>query len=96
MPFHRPISEDKQESGSNSRPSGPLNSLVKAEQVMQIAFVLPCAMVLGWGAGWCVDHYFHISWAIAVGLVLGIVAGMVSAIRMAMAAMNPPSNRGQK
>lgn len=67
---------------------------------MQIAFVLPCAMVLGWGAGWCFDHYLHTHWGVAVGLVLGIVAGMVSAIRMAVAAMNPPKgpsqNRGQK
>jgi ATP synthase protein I len=96
MPFHRPIPEDRQQSGSDSRRSGGLDSLVKAEQLMQIAFVLPCAMVLGWGIGWTVDHYFHMHWAIAVGLVLGIVAGMVSAIRMAMAAMDPPSKRGQK
>ena len=65
-----------------------------AERLMQIAFVLPCAMLLGWAAGWAVDHYFHMHWAIGVGLVLGIVAGMVSAIRMAMQAMNPP--RGVK
>jgi F0F1-type ATP synthase assembly protein I len=96
MPFHRPISDDDQPSGSNSRRSGALGSLVKAEQLMQIAFVLPCAMVLGWGIGWCVDHYLHTHWGVAVGLVLGIVAGMVSAIRMAVAAMNPPANRGQK
>src|ERR1700728_1644729 len=96
MPFHRPISEDNQPPGSNSRRSGALGSLVKAEQLMKIAFVLPCAMVLGWGIGLCVDHYLHTHWGVAVGLVLGIVAGMVSAIRMAVAAMNPPANRGQK
>jgi F0F1-type ATP synthase assembly protein I len=95
MPFHRPISEDEQPDEANSRRSGALGSLVKAEQLMQIAFVLPCAMVLGWGIGWCVDHFFHTQWAVAVGLVLGIVAGMVSAIRMAVAAMNPPSSRDQ-
>ena len=78
------------------RRSAGLDSLVKAEQLMQIAFVLPCAMVLGWGLGWCADHFFHAHWALAVGLVLGIVAGMVSAIRMAVAAMNPPSGRGPK
>ena len=98
MPFHRPISEEEQpgesNSRSNSRRSGALSSLVKAEQLMQIAFVLPCAMVLGWGAGWCVDHFFHTEWAVAVGLVLGIIAGMVSAIRMAVGAMDgPPSTR---
>jgi F0F1-type ATP synthase assembly protein I len=100
MPFHRPISEEEQpgesNSRSNSRRSGALSSLVKAEQLMQIAFVLPCAMVLGWGAGWCFDHYLHTHWGVAAGLVLGIVAGMVSAIRMAVAAMNPPKDRGPK
>jgi len=96
MPFHRPISEDKKPPDSNSQRSGALNSLVKAEQLMQIAFVLPCAMVLGWGAGWCFDHFLHTHWGVAAGLVLGIVAGMVSAIRMAVAAMNPPSSRGPK
>lgn len=89
-------------SGDGSGPERPrrrsegLDSLVKAEQLMQIAFVLPCAMVLGWALGWCADHFFHAHWAIAVGLVLGIVAGMVSAIRMAVAAMNPPSGRDAK
>ena len=73
-----------------------VHSLVQAEKIMQIAFVLPCAMVLGWGAGWCFDHFLHTHWGVAAGLVLGIVAGMVSAIRMAVAAMNPPSSRGPK
>src|ERR1700679_793739 len=98
MPFHRPIPEDRSQSSpqSGARRSKGLDSLVKAEQLMQIAFVLPCAMVLGWGAGWCFDHFLHTHWGVAVGLVLGIVAGMVSAIRMAVAAMNPPSSRGSK
>jgi F0F1-type ATP synthase assembly protein I len=96
MPFHRPIPDSERRTEPGSRKSGALNSLVKAEQLMQIAFVLPCAMVLGWGAGWCIDHYLHTHWGVAVGLVLGIVAGMVSAIRMAVAAMNPPKDRGRK
>jgi F0F1-type ATP synthase assembly protein I len=100
MPYHPPIPEERERNGSSSnsgsRGSGPLGSLVKAEQLMQIAFVLPCAMIVGWGLGWCADHFLHIHWAVAVGLVFGIVAGMVSAIRMAMAAMNPPASRGGK
>jgi F0F1-type ATP synthase assembly protein I len=83
--FNNPSSDSENKRKSSSG----LNSLVQAERLMQIAFVLPCAMVVGWGAGWAVDHYFHMHWAVAVGLVLGIVAGMVSAIRMAMDAMKP-------
>lgn len=94
MPFRRPISEDKPANGP--KPSAPLKSLAQAESVMQIAFVLPCALVVGWGMGWCVDHFLHVHWAILVGLVLGLVAGMVSAIRMASQAMNSLGNRGRK
>lgn len=68
--------------------------LAQAEGVMQIAFVLPCAMVVGWAGGWLVDKLLHWHWATLVGLVLGIVSGMLTAIRMAMAAMNP--KRGGK
>jgi len=86
-----PSSENKNRPEGARGGSGGLQSLVKAEQLMQIAFVLPCALLVGWGMGWCVDHFFHTHWGVAVGLVLGIVAGMFSAIRMAIDAMNPPS-----
>ena len=88
MPFHRPIPEDKTSGDPDPTPAASFKSLAQAESVMQIAFVMPCALMVGWGMGWCVDHFFHIHWAIAVGLVLGVIAGMVSAIRMAIQAMN--------
>jgi F0F1-type ATP synthase assembly protein I len=96
MPFHRPIPDSQQQPNPTPKKTPGLNSLVQAEKVMQIAFVLPCGMVVGWGLGWGVDHLLHTDWAVPVGLVLGIIAGMVSAIRMAMAAMNPPSSRDLK
>jgi ATP synthase protein I len=91
-----PSPEDKQASRPRSGRSGGLDSLVQAEKVMQIAFVLPCALLVGWGMGWCVDTFLHIHWAIIAGIILGLVAGMVSVIRMATAAMNSLSNRGGK
>jgi F0F1-type ATP synthase assembly protein I len=92
MPFNNPISD----SSTPAKKSGGLNSLVQAEKLMQIAFVLPCAMVLGWGAGWCIDHFFHLHWATVAGLIFGLIAGMVSVIRMAMEAMNSLSPRKPK
>jgi ATP synthase protein I len=94
MPFHRPIPQDKlpQRPGASRTPG--LHSLVQAERLMQIAFVLPCAMLFGWGLGWCVDHFFHTGWATVAGLILGLIAGMVSVIRTAMAAMNSLNGRG--
>ena len=73
-----------------------VHCLVQAEKIMLIAFVLPCAMLLGWGVGWGVDHFLHTRYGAAIGLVLGIVAGMVSVIRTAMTAMNSISGRGDK
>jgi F0F1-type ATP synthase assembly protein I len=87
MPFHDPIPKPDEDSKKSSN----LGSLVQAEKLMQIAFVLPCAMLLGWGAGWLIDHHFHTAWAAISGLIFGIIAGMVSVIRTAIATMNSMS-----
>lgn len=70
--------------------SGSMKSLAQAEDLMQIAFVLPCGMLLGWAAGYGVDKLLHTHWATITGLILGIVLGMVSVIRTATAAMKRP------
>jgi ATP synthase protein I len=97
MPFHNPISNDPRKDGTtgpgqgrgqSGSQSGGMKSLVQAEKLVQIAFVLPCAMVVGWAMGWGVDHLLHSHWATFAGLVLGIISGMVTVIRMAMNAMN--------
>ena len=87
--------------GSHSGPDGQrkqssgIASLVQAEKLAQIAFILPCAMLLGWGAGWWIDKHFHQEWATITGLVLGLVAGMVSVIRMALGAGKPAVKGGK-
>lgn len=86
MPFHRPIPESKQR---RAFPIG-LDSLVQAEKMMQIALVLPSAVVIGWLGGAWLDARFHHSWFTLAGIVLGSVAGMVSAIRMAMSSLADP------
>jgi len=63
---------------------GGLKGYVQAEKMMQIAFVLPCALLFGWGCGWWIDNHFHQHWAAITGVILGIIAGMVSVIRMAL------------
>jgi F0F1-type ATP synthase assembly protein I len=90
MPFQNPPSPQ------NDRPrrgSGALHGLAQAESLMQIALILPCALVIGWGAGWWVDHRFHSHWATIPGLILGLVSGMVSVVRMALAAGNRKGGR---
>jgi F0F1-type ATP synthase assembly protein I len=74
----------------DSKPEKPLaRSLVQAERLMQIALVLPIAVLLGWFFGAALDRWLHQTWITAVGLVLGMVAGMLEAVRMALAAGNP-------
>jgi ATP synthase protein I len=86
MPFHRAIPESK----PPAKAAGGFASLVEAEKLMQIAFVLPSAVVIGWLLGWWADNHFHQSWIALAGIVLGSIAGMVSAIRMAVGSMANP------
>lgn len=88
MPFNTPLPEEKKPAAS--RGSSAVRSFAQAERLLQIAFVLPCAMLLCWGAGWWLDHHFHTRWMAITGMIFGIVAGMVSAIRLALEIGNPP------
>jgi ATP synthase protein I len=97
MAFNNPASPENGSSGGRrDRSSGGLQSLIQAEKLMQIAFLLPCALLIGWGIGWWIDHHFHTHWATIAGLIFGLVSGMVSVIRMALSAGNPNSNKGSK
>jgi ATP synthase protein I len=82
MPFNRPIPE----SSKPSTTSGGMHSLVEAEKLMQIALLLPSAVLVGWGIGALANSHWHQKWMIAAGLILGSVAGLMSVIRVAFAA----------
>jgi F0F1-type ATP synthase assembly protein I len=86
MPFNRPTPNRKPQ----SKISEGLGAYVQAEKMVQIALVLPCAVLIGWGGGAWLDIRLHQSWITLVGIVVGSVAGMVSAIRLAMAAAAGP------
>jgi ATP synthase protein I len=63
---------------------GAMQSLVQAEKLLQIAFVLPSATVIGWLAGAWADERWHQSWIAIVGIIFGSISGLVYVIRMAM------------
>lgn len=63
-----------------------LKGLVQAERLFQIALVLPMAVLIGWFFGALLDRWLHQTWITVVGLILGMIAGMMEAVRMAMAA----------
>ena len=64
-------------------PSG-LKALVKAESMLQLALVLPAAVLIGLGIGTWLDHVFHRDWIYLAGIGLGAVAGFTQIIRTAM------------
>lgn len=82
MPFNNPIPDRK----PRDKTSMGVQGLVQAERVVQIALVLPSAVLIGWlGGAWLADR-LHQPWITLAGFMLGSIAGMVSAIRMALSA----------
>jgi ATP synthase protein I len=75
-----PLNPDKKSSGGLGK------SVTQSERLFQIALVLPIAVLIGWFFGAALDRWFHQSWITIVGIVLGMIAGMLEAVRMALAA----------
>lgn len=92
MPFHNPIpgreNNDKLSKGMRSG----LQSVVQVEKISQIAFILPVAVLIGWLGGAWLDQHFHQSWMTLTGFILGSIAGMTSAIKLALSMVNEPKN----
>lgn len=58
--------------------------MVEAEKLIQIAFVLPTALVICWGLGWWLAHITHQKWIEIAGIVFGCITGLVYVIQMAI------------
>lgn len=89
MPEQNPMPERR----SRGKESSGLQSLVQVEKITQIAVILPCAVCIGWLGGAWLDHHFHQKWMTLVGFVLGCIAGMTSAIKLAISLVNEPKKR---
>jgi F0F1-type ATP synthase assembly protein I len=79
MPFDNPIP-------NQPPPKGGLKGLAQTERLIQIALVLPIAVLIGWFLGALLDRWLHQSWITIVGIILGMIAGMLEAVRMALSA----------
>jgi uncharacterized membrane protein len=64
MPFNRPIPESKRP----AKLTNGFTALVEAEKLLQIAFVLPSAVVIGWLAGAGVGYLLHQKWIEIAGV----------------------------
>jgi len=68
---------------------GAMDTFVKAESLLQLAFVLPAAVLIGWGGGVLLDKWLHQDWIYIVGLIFGWAAGRVEGVRQALRAGKP-------
>jgi ATP synthase protein I len=90
MPGNNPMHEQK----TRGKAAGGIESLVQAEKLLQIAFILPSAMVVGWLLGAWADMKLHQSWLTIVGVIFGCVAGLVYVIRLAIDAEKSAGKNG--
>lgn len=81
MPYNRPIPDPS----PRKKGSAIVDSMVQAEKMIQIALLLPCAGFIGWLAGAGLDRLFRQKWITATGVVFGILAGLVGAVRLTIA-----------
>jgi len=63
-----------------------------AERIMEIAFIMPAALVVGWLLGAGLDRLFHQHWIYIAGICFGFVAGFIEVLRSAIRY----SNRSEK
>jgi F0F1-type ATP synthase assembly protein I len=86
MAFNRFNPPSKPPSKQRSGISSGISGLVEAEKLMQVAFVLPAAVFVGWAGGWWLGNTFHQKWIEIVGVVFGCITGLVYVIQMAVLA----------
>jgi ATP synthase protein I len=65
--------------------SSGFKSLVEAEKLMQVAFVLPSALVICWFLGWWLAGHTHQKWLETAGIIFGCIVGLVYVVQMAIA-----------
>jgi ATP synthase protein I len=80
-----PSQDPNSKSDGRSRSSSGFGSLVEAEKLMQVAFVLPAALVICWAGGWWLAGRTHQKWIEIAGIVFGCIVGLVYVIQMAIA-----------
>ena len=64
---------------------GGMGTLLRAEKLTQIAFVLPVSVFVGWVLGAGLDKWLHQHWMYLVGIILGSVAGFIQIFRLVAA-----------
>jgi F0F1-type ATP synthase assembly protein I len=64
--------------------SGVLDGVVRAERLLQIAFILPASVLVGWLVGAGLDKWLHRTWLYLPGLLVGAIAGFIEIFRLVL------------
>ena len=67
------------------------NLLVQAARYTEMGFIIPAAAFAGLLLGKLLDYWLKTHWIYIAGVVLGIIAGFIQMIRMAVSASNDQS-----
>jgi len=78
MAFNNPPPKKPDEKSDD----GGMGTLIKAEKLTQIAFILPAAVFVGWILGAGLDKWLHQKWIYIVGIIFGAVAGFIQIFRL--------------
>ena len=75
---------DPEEKPEKSAHVGAKKSWVEAEGLIQLGFLFPAAIFIGWVVGSLLDRWLHTDWIYLAGLGLGIVAAFVKLFQFAL------------
>ncbi len=53
------------------------NRWVEIEKMVQLGFMFPAAIFIGWAMGWLLDRWLGTHWIRIAGLVVGMIAPIV-------------------
>jgi F0F1-type ATP synthase assembly protein I len=73
---------DRKPDGENSGQKE--NFWVQVARYSQLAMIFPAAIVVGWFVGAMLDRWLHTTWLYLAGILLGVAAGFVELVRVAM------------
>jgi ATP synthase protein I len=68
----------------HDRPDRKEDFWVQVARYSELAMVFPAAVVVGWLLGTALDHWLHTTWVYLAGILLGVAAGFVELIRLAL------------
>jgi F0F1-type ATP synthase assembly protein I len=72
------------------------DGVASAERLIELAFIMPAGVGVGWLAGAGLDKLFHQHWIYLAGILFGFVAGFIEVLRSAMRYSNKIEKEDRK